>query len=53
MSGYHNQEMLLGDVTVPQRTVIRACKNQNIIEDGIEFEHITRNKLYQIKGNYL
>ena len=31
MSGYHNQEMLFRDVIVPQRTVRRAWRNQNIL----------------------
>ena len=46
MAGGRNQEMLLRDVIVPQFTVRRGQKNQNIVEDGIKFEHVTRNMLY-------
>ena len=48
IAGDHNQETLLSsNVTVPQRTVKRAvAKMKKIIEDGIEFEQITREMMY-------
>ena len=46
MAGDRNQEILLRDLKVSQFTVRRRWKNQNIVEDGINFEHVTRNMLY-------